>query len=169
VRSPFHPIATKEAIAHSKENSTTCQIVLNQTSLASKIRLLPPKADSHLTELHIVASRPEETFLLLKISVVEVKESTMLLTRQQAKAQKRNAKRLGQLLKEARTELEQSLAALEDTAIENGSWGMTEMSYSQDAYSLIGQILALADKWEQCNHFEIDEQLAQIEKKVYID
>jgi L-rhamnose isomerase len=93
----------------------------------------------------------------------------MLLTRQQAKAQKRNAKRLGQLLKEVRTELEQSLAALEDTAIENGSWGMTEMSYSQDAYSLIGQILAIADKWEQCNHFEIDEQLAQIEKKVYID
>lgn len=93
----------------------------------------------------------------------------MLLTRQQAKAQRRNAKRLGQLLKEARTELEQSLAALEDTAIENGSWGTTEMSYSQDAHSLIGQILAIANQWEQCNHFEIDEQLSQIEAKFYID
>ena len=91
----------------------------------------------------------------------------MLLTRQQAKAQKRNAKRLGQLLKDARTELEQSLVTLEDSAMETGSWGTVEISYSQDAYSLIGQILAIADKWHQCNHFEIDEQLSQIEKKVY--
>ncbi|HEY9637505.1 MAG TPA: hypothetical protein V6D14_29180 [Coleofasciculaceae cyanobacterium] len=93
----------------------------------------------------------------------------MLLTRQQAKAQKRNAKRLGQLLKDARTELEQSLAALEDSALENGSWGMVEISYSQNAYSLIGQILAIADKWSQSNHFEIDEQLSQIEEKLYLD
>jgi hypothetical protein len=91
----------------------------------------------------------------------------MLLTRQQAKAQKRNAKRLGQLLKDARTELEQSLAVLEDTAIEDGDWGMLELSCSQDAYSLIGQILAIADKWEQSNHFEIDEKLSQIEQKFY--
>ncbi len=93
----------------------------------------------------------------------------MLLTRQQAKAQKRNAKRLGQLLKDARTELEQSLAVLEDTAIEEGDWGMGTLSCSQNAYSLIGQILAIADKWEQCNHFEIDEKLSQIERKFYPD
>ncbi|GAB4191549.1 MAG: hypothetical protein Fur006_34830 [Coleofasciculaceae cyanobacterium] len=94
---------------------------------------------------------------------------TMLLTRQQAKAQKRNAKRLGQLLKDARMELEQSLATLEDTAIGDGSWGMTVLSCSQDTYSLLGQILAIADKWEQCNHFEIDEKLSQIEQQFYQD
>jgi hypothetical protein len=91
----------------------------------------------------------------------------MLLTRQQAKAQKRNARRLGQLLKDIRTELEQSLATIEYSAIEDGSWGRVELSYSQDAYSLIGQILALADNWEQCNHFEIDEKLSEIEGQFY--
>ena len=104
---------------------------------------------------------------MVEVSAEELKRIIMLLTRQQAKAQKRNAKRLGQLLKDARTELEQSLAVLEDTAIEDGGWGMLELSCSQDAYSLMGQILAIADKWEQCNHFEIDEKLSQIESKVY--
>ena len=94
---------------------------------------------------------------------------TMLLTRQQAKAQKRNAKRLGQLLREARRELEENLNLLEDTAIEDGGWGMAQLSCSQDAYSLMGQILAIADKWEQCNHFEIDEKLSQIEQQFYQD
>ncbi len=93
----------------------------------------------------------------------------MLLTRQQAKAQKRNAKRLGQLLKDARRELEENLTLIEDTAIEDGSWGMTTLSCSQNTYSLMGQILELADKWEQCNHFEIDEKLSQIESKFYQD
>lgn len=91
----------------------------------------------------------------------------MLVTRQQAKAQKRNAKRLGQLLKDIRSELEQSLATIEDSAIEDGAWARVELSYSQDAYSLIGQILSIADKWEQCNHFEIDERLSQIEGQFY--
>lgn len=93
----------------------------------------------------------------------------MLLTRQQAKAQKRNAKRLGQLLKDARRELEQSLLVLEDTAIEDGDWGMAALSGSQNTYSLVGQILAIADKWEQCNHFEIDEKLSQLEQRFYTD
>ncbi|MCA1993342.1 MAG: hypothetical protein LDL41_15075 [Coleofasciculus sp. S288] len=93
----------------------------------------------------------------------------MLLTRQQAKAQKRNAKRLGQLLKDARRELEQNLAVLEDTALEDGSVGPIALSCSQNAYCLIGQILTIADQWEQFNHFEIEEQLSHIEKKVYKD
>jgi len=93
----------------------------------------------------------------------------MLLTRQQAKAQKRNAKRLGQLLRDARIQLEQHLAVFEESAIEDGGWGSVHMSCSHDAYSLIGQILAIADKWEQCNHFEIDEKLSQIEQQIYAD
>lgn len=91
----------------------------------------------------------------------------MLLTRQQAKAQKRNAKRLGQLLKDARLGLEQSLTVLEDTAIEDGAWEGGEISSSQDAYTIIGQILAIANQWNQFNHFEIEEQLSEIERKVY--
>ena len=93
----------------------------------------------------------------------------MLLTRQQAKAQKRNAKRLGELLKDVRKELDQSLAIIEETALGHGSWGMADISCSQETYSVIGQILALADKWEQCNHFEIDEKLSQLEKEFYQD
>ena len=91
----------------------------------------------------------------------------MLLTRQQAKAQKRNAKRLGQLLRDARRDLEENLNLLEDTAIEDGAWGIAQLSCSQDAYSLMGQILAIADNWEQCNHFEIDDKLSDIERKFY--
>lgn len=103
------------------------------------------------------------------MTAVEVKTINMLLTRQQAKAQKRNAKRLGQLLREARRELEERLVLLEDTAIEDGNWEIAELSCSQDAYSTIGNILAIADKWEQCNHFEIDEKLSQIERTFYQD
>jgi hypothetical protein len=91
----------------------------------------------------------------------------MLLTRQQIKAQKRNAKRLGELLKDARKELEQSLALIECSATGNGSWGMADVSHSKDAYSVIGQLLTLADKWEQFNHFEIEEKLSQIEHEFY--
>lgn len=112
---------------------------------------------------------PENRLLLLKVAIVEVKRIDMLLTRQQAKAQKRNAKRLGQLLKDARAELEQSLVVLEDSAIEDGSWVMKELSYSQNVYSVLGQILAIADKWEQCNHFELDEKLSQLEQNFYQD
>jgi hypothetical protein len=93
----------------------------------------------------------------------------MLLTRQQAKAQKRNAKRLGQLLRDARKELEQSLLVFEESAIEDGGWGNLEISCSQDAYSLIGQILEVAQLWEGCNHFEIEDKLSQIEDKIYQD
>ncbi len=91
----------------------------------------------------------------------------MLLTRQQIKAQKRNAKRLGELLKDARKELEQSLAVIECSAVGNGSWGMKDVSYSKDAYSIIGQLLALADGWERFNHFEIEEKLSELENEFY--
>ena len=93
----------------------------------------------------------------------------MLLTRQQIKAKKRNAQRLAQLLKDARRELEENLAVIEDTAIEQGSWRIADISGSQDAHSVIGQILAIADKWHQFNHFEIEQQLSQIEQKFYPD
>lgn len=93
----------------------------------------------------------------------------MLLTRQQVKANKRNAQRLGQLLKDASKELEQSLGIIEHTAIAQGSWGSSDISYSQDAHSMIGDILALANRWEQYNHFEIDEKLSKIEDKLYQD
>jgi hypothetical protein len=91
----------------------------------------------------------------------------MLLTRQQVKAQKRNAKRLGELLKDVRKELEQSLAVVECSAVGHGSWERADISYSQDAHSVIGEILAIADKWNQLNHFEIEEKLSEIEKKFY--
>ncbi|HAG83111.1 MAG TPA: hypothetical protein DD379_05440 [Cyanobacteria bacterium UBA11162] len=91
----------------------------------------------------------------------------MLQTRQQLKAKKRNAKRLGQLLKQARIELEQSIATLEDTAIDQGSWEMTDISSSQNFHSVIGQILAIADEWHQLNHFQIEEKLSQIEHRFY--
>lgn len=127
------------------------------------------QASSYLRRYPIGAFLPENRLLLLKVAIVEVKRIDMLLTRQQAKAQKRNAKRLGQLLKDARAELEQSLVVLEDSAIEDGSWVMKELSYSQNVYSVLGQILAIADKWEQCNHFEIDEKLSQLEQNFYQD
>ncbi len=103
----------------------------------------------------------------MKVGTVEVKRIDMLLTRQQAKAQKRNAKRLGQLLQDARRELEQSLLVLEGSALEDGSWVTADLSGSQNAYSVVGQLLAIADKWEQCNHFEIDEKLSEIEQTFY--
>lgn len=93
----------------------------------------------------------------------------MLLTRQQIKAQKRNAQRLGQLLQDARKELEQSLTVIENTALEQGYWGMTDISCSQDVHSLIGQILAIADNWNKFNHFEIEEKLTKIEQNFYPD
>jgi len=93
----------------------------------------------------------------------------MLLNRQQIKAKKRNAQRLGQLLKDARRDLEQSLAVIEDTAIDQGSWGIGDLSCSQDVHSVIGQILAIADEWQQLNHFEIEEKLSQIEENFYSD
>lgn len=93
----------------------------------------------------------------------------MLLTRQQVKASKRNAQRLGQLLQDARKELEQSLAIIEHTAIAQGSWGTSEIGYSQNAHSIIGDILAIANRWDQFNHFEIDEKLSEIEDKLYQD
>jgi hypothetical protein len=105
----------------------------------------------------------------LKYELVELKKIAMLLTRQQIKAKKRNAQRLAQLLKDARRELEQSLTVIEDTVIEQGFWGTADISCSQDAHSVIGQILAIADKWHQCNHFEIEEKLSQIEKEFYPD
>ena len=93
----------------------------------------------------------------------------MLLTRQQVKASKRNAQRLGQLLQDARKELEQSLSIIEHTAIAQGSWGTSEIGYSQNAHSIIGDILAIANHWDQFNHFEIDEKLSEIEDKLYQD
>lgn len=93
----------------------------------------------------------------------------MLLTRQQIKASKRNAQRLGQLLKDASKELEQSLAVIEHTAIAQGSWGVSDISYSQNTHSVIGQILTIADQWHHFNHFEIDEKLSQIEETFYQD
>lgn len=93
----------------------------------------------------------------------------MLLTRQQVKAQKRNAKRLGQLLQDARKELDQSLTVVEHTAIAQGSWGVPDISYSQEAHSVIGQILAIAEEWNHLNHFEIEEKLSQLEQKFYQD
>ncbi len=89
----------------------------------------------------------------------------MLLTRQQAKAQKRNAKWLGQLLQDARKELEFSSSTLEETALEQGSWEKAELSRTQDAYQVLGQLLALADQWHQLNRFEIEEKLSQIEQR----
>ncbi|HEY9599943.1 MAG TPA: hypothetical protein V6D33_19960 [Cyanophyceae cyanobacterium] len=91
----------------------------------------------------------------------------MVLTRQQAKAQKRNAKRLGQLLKDVRMELEQNLTTLEETAIEQSHWEITNISCSKDMHCVMGQLLLLADKWHQFNHFEIDEKLSQLEEKFY--
>ncbi len=91
----------------------------------------------------------------------------MLLTRQQAKANKRNAQRLGQLLQDARKELEQSLGIIEHTAIAQGSLGSSDISYSQNAHSVIGEILTIAHRWDQFNHFEIDEKLSEIEDKLY--
>jgi hypothetical protein len=91
----------------------------------------------------------------------------MLLTRQQIKAKKRNAQRLGQLLKDARKELEQSLAIIEHTAITQGAWGMSDVSYSQNTHSVIRQILAIAQEWNQFNHFEIEEKLSQLEQEFY--
>lgn len=93
----------------------------------------------------------------------------MLLTRQQVKANKRNAQRLGQLLQDARKELEQSLGIIEHTAIAQGALGSSDISYSQNAHSVIGDILAIANRWEQYNHFEIDEKLTEIEDKLYQD
>lgn len=93
----------------------------------------------------------------------------MLLTRQQIKASKRNAQRLGQLLQDARKELEQSLGIIEHTAIAQGSWGDKDISYSQNAHTVIGEILAIANRWEQYNHFEIDQKLSQIEANFYQD
>ncbi len=93
----------------------------------------------------------------------------MLLTRQQVKAQKRNAKRLGQLLQDARKELDQSLTVVEHTAIAQGSWGVSDISYSQEAHSVIGKILAIAEEWNHLNHFEIEEKLSQLEQKFYQD
>ena len=100
---------------------------------------------------------------------MDLKKINMLLTRQQVKAKKRNAQRLGQLLKDARKELEQSLVLIEHTAIAQGCWGMADISCSQDAHSIIGQILTLANQWNQFNHFEIDEKLSELEEKFYPD
>lgn len=122
-----------------------------------------------MRKLHIVESLPEESFLLLKYELVALKKIDMLLTRQQIKASKRNAQRLGQLLQDARKELEESLTVIEHTAIAQGSLGMDDISCSQEVYSVIGQILAIADQWNQFNHFEIEEKLSQIEEKLYQD
>ena len=93
----------------------------------------------------------------------------MLLTRQQIKAKKRHAKRLGQLLKEVRIELQQNIGTLESSCIEHGSWEGTEISGSHETYSVIGDILAIANEWDRLNHFEIDEKLSQVEAKFYPD
>ena len=93
----------------------------------------------------------------------------MLLTRQQIKAKKRHAKRLGQLLKEVRVELQHNIGMLEDSCIERGSWESREISGSHDTYSVIGDILAIANEWERLNHFEIEERLSQVEEKFYPD
>jgi RNA polymerase-interacting CarD/CdnL/TRCF family regulator len=91
----------------------------------------------------------------------------MLLTRQQIKAKKRNAKRLGQLLQDARQELVKSIAMLEDTTIEEGIWQLPDVSGSHKAHSAIGQILAIANQWNDLNHFEIEEKLSLIENTFY--
>ena len=91
----------------------------------------------------------------------------MLLTRQQIKAKKRNAKRLGQLLQDARHELVQSIAMLEDTTIDEGIWQLPDISTSHKAHSAIGQILAIANQWNELNHFEIEEKLSLIENTFY--
>ena len=93
----------------------------------------------------------------------------MLLTRQQVKAKKRNAKRLGQLLRDASTELQQNLGVFEDSYLEHGSWERGQLSGSHNAHSLIGQILAIADQWDQLNHFQIEERLSQIEENFYLN
>ena len=93
----------------------------------------------------------------------------MLLTRQQVKANKRNAQRLGQLLQDVRKELEQNLVVVEHTAIAQGSWGSSDISHSQNAHTVIGEILAIANRWEQYNHFEIDQKLSKIEASFYQD
>ncbi|MEQ8537551.1 MAG: hypothetical protein RIB93_08825 [Coleofasciculus sp. D1-CHI-01] len=91
----------------------------------------------------------------------------MLLTRQQLKAKKRNAKRLSQLLQDARRELEHNIIMLEDTVLDQGIWQMSDILPSQNTHSVIGEILAIADAWEQLNHFEIEEKLDNIEGKFY--
>ena len=91
----------------------------------------------------------------------------MLLTRQQAKAQKRNAKRLGQLLLDARRELDYRLADLEETAISDGAWEMVTLSDSQEVYAVIGELLTIAEELTQCNHFEIEDKLSLVEDKFY--
>lgn len=91
----------------------------------------------------------------------------MLLTRQQIKAKKRNAKRLGQLLKDVSLELQQNLVVIEDSCVECGDWEGIHLSSSQNAHSVIGQILTIADDWERLNHFQIEEKLSQIEAHFY--
>jgi len=91
----------------------------------------------------------------------------MLLTRQQVKAKKRHARRLGQLLRDARIELDHNLGVFEDNCIEDGSWGVADIACSQDAHLLIGQILTIAAAWEELNHFEIEEKLSEIEEQFY--
>ncbi|MEO8892978.1 MAG: hypothetical protein ABI417_15930 [Coleofasciculaceae cyanobacterium] len=91
----------------------------------------------------------------------------MLLTRQQVKASKRNAQRLGQLLQDARKELEKSLGIIEHTAIAQGALGSSDISCSQNVHSVIGDILTIANCWDQYNHFEIEEKLTEIEDKLY--
>lgn len=91
----------------------------------------------------------------------------MLPTRQQIKAKKRNAKRLGQLLQDARQELIQNITLLEYTTIEEGIWQMPDVSNSHKAHSAIGQILAIANQWDELNHFEIEEKLSLIESTFY--
>lgn len=93
----------------------------------------------------------------------------MLLTRQQVKANKRNAQRLGQLLQDVRKELEQNLLVIEHTAIAQGSLCDSDISYSQNAHTVIGEILAIANRWEHYNHFEIDQKLSKIEANFYQD
>ena len=91
----------------------------------------------------------------------------MLLTRQEVKAQKRNAKRLGQILLDARRELDDRLADLEETAIYHGAWEMATLSDSQEVYAVIGELLTIAEKLPDCNHFEIEEKLSQLEDQFY--
>lgn len=93
----------------------------------------------------------------------------MLLTRQQAKAKKRNAQRLGQLLKDARIEFDHNLGVFEDNCLEEGSWGIADLSCVQEAHLVIGQILAIAKEWEELNHFQIEERLSEIEEEFYPD
>ncbi|NEO30536.1 MAG: hypothetical protein F6K36_08895 [Symploca sp. SIO3C6] len=91
----------------------------------------------------------------------------MLLTRQQIKAKKRNAKRLGQLLKDVSMELQENLVVIEDSCVEHGDWEEIHLSSSQNAHSVIGQILTVAGDWERLNHFQIEEKLSQIEAHFY--